>query len=98
MDKLHIALTELCFSINYFNQISVWEHVFSPKEYLTQQLETRFNKALVGMAMYNPETQIIAKPTELLNSVRAYMSVLQLIENYGMLSLQFLVRIIVPLY
>ena len=33
--------------------------------------------------MYNPETNEIAKPSELLNGVRAYMSVLQCIENYG---------------
>ena len=33
--------------------------------------------------MYNPETNEIAKPSELLNGVRAYMNVLQSIENYG---------------
>ncbi|ESO87789.1 hypothetical protein LOTGIDRAFT_176882, partial [Lottia gigantea] len=38
--------------------------------------------ALVGMMMYNPETNEIAKPSELLNGVRAYMNVLQSIENY----------------
>lgn len=40
-------------------------------------------RALVGMMMYNPETSEIAKPSELLNSVKAIMSVLQSIENYG---------------
>uniref|UniRef100_T1JIM6 Membrane-associated protein Hem n=1 Tax=Strigamia maritima TaxID=126957 RepID=T1JIM6_STRMM len=82
MDKLHMALTELCFSINYCSTIHVWEYIFAPREYLTQHLENRFNKALVGMMMYNPETNEIAKPSELLTSVRAYMSVLQSIENY----------------
>ena len=33
--------------------------------------------------MFNPETSEIAKPSELLNSVKAIMSVLQSIENYG---------------
>ena len=33
--------------------------------------------------MYNPVTSEIAKPSELLNSVKAIMSVLQSIENYG---------------
>lgn len=33
--------------------------------------------------MFNPETHEIAKPSELLNSVKAYMHVLQSIENYG---------------
>ena len=42
-----------------------------------------FYRALTGMMMHNPETQEIAKPSELLNSVRAIMNVLQSIENYG---------------
>jgi len=40
-------------------------------------------RALVGMMMYNNETKEIAKPSELLNSIKAIMSVLQSIENYG---------------
>jgi len=34
--------------------------------------------------MYNSDTKEIAKPTELLNSIKAIMNVLQSIENYGM--------------
>ncbi|XP_060594108.1 membrane-associated protein Hem-like isoform X2 [Ruditapes philippinarum] len=93
MDKLHMALTELCYAINHSSVIQVWEHGFVPREFFHQQLETRFNKmytfrdvfkdkALVGMMMYNPETNEIAKPSELLCSVKAIMSVLQSIENY----------------
>ena len=40
-------------------------------------------RALVGMMMYNPETNEIAKPSELLNSVRAIITVLQSVENYS---------------
>lgn len=82
MDKLHMALTELCYAINYCSVITVWEHGFVPREFFTQHLEARFNKALVGMMMYNPEANEIAKPSELLNSVRAIMTVLQSVENY----------------
>ncbi|OXA44151.1 membrane-associated protein Hem [Folsomia candida] len=82
MDKLHMALTELCYAINYCPSISVWEYTFAPKEYLHQHLESRFAKALVGMVMYNAETNEIAKPSELLASVRTYMNVLQTAENY----------------
>ena len=78
-----MALTELIFSINYCPSIHVWDHTFAPREYLHGHLESRFNKALVGMVMFNPETNEIAKPSELLSSVRAYMNVLQSIENYG---------------
>lgn len=82
MDKLHMALTELCFALNYCNVIQVRDHGFVPREFFLQLLETRFNKALVGMMMYNPETNEIAKPSELLSGVRAMMNVLQSIENY----------------
>lgn len=41
-----------------------------------------FCRSIVGMTMYNQATQEIAKPSELLTSVRAYMTVLQSIENY----------------
>nr|NVI74306.1 HEM-protein [Cucujiformia] len=82
MDKLHMALTELCYAINYFPNINVWEYTFAPREYLLQHLENRFIKALVGMVMFNPDTNEIAKPSELLVSVRSYMNVLQTVENY----------------
>ncbi|KAJ1522587.1 hypothetical protein ONE63_001770 [Megalurothrips usitatus] len=82
MDKLHMALTELCYAINYCSTITVWEYTFAPREYLHQHLETRFARALVGMVMHNPDTSEIAKPSELLASVRAYMNVLQTVENY----------------
>ena len=86
MDKLHMALTELCFAINYCSTINVWEYTFAPREYLTQHLENRFARALVGMVMFNSDTNEIAKPSELLASVRAYMNVLQTVENYGIYS------------
>lgn len=82
MDKLHMALTELCYAINYFSNINVWEYTFAPREYLHQHLESRFAKALVGMVMYSPDTNEIAKPSELLVCVRSYMNVLQTVENY----------------
>ena len=78
-----MALTELCFAINYCNQIQVWEYTFAPREYLYQHLEQRFARALVGMVMFNPDTSEIAKPSELLTSVKTYMNVLQSVENYG---------------
>lgn len=82
MDKLHMALTELCFAINYCSTINVWEYTFAPREYLHQHLENRFAKALVGMVMFNADASEIAKPSELLVCVRAYMNVLQTVENY----------------
>uniref|UniRef100_A0AAY5KVS6 Nck-associated protein 1 n=1 Tax=Esox lucius TaxID=8010 RepID=A0AAY5KVS6_ESOLU len=84
LDKLHTALSELCFSINYVPNMVIWEHTFTPREYLTSHLEILVPpfRSIVGMTMYNQATQEIAKPSELLTSVRAYMTVLQSIENY----------------
>lgn len=82
MDKLHTALAELCVAINYVPTFQIWEHTFTPKEYLTSHLEARFTKSIVGMTMYNQTTQDINKPSELLNSVKAYMSVLQGLEDF----------------
>jgi len=39
-----MALTELCFAINYCSVITVWEHGFVPRDFFTQHLELRFNK------------------------------------------------------
>ncbi|CAG0879245.1 unnamed protein product [Cyprideis torosa] len=81
-DKLHMALTELSYAINYCSKITVWDYTFAPREFLSQHLEHRFAKVLVGMTMYNNTTDEIAKPSELLSTVRGYMNVLQTVENY----------------
>ncbi|XP_078331819.1 nck-associated protein 1-like isoform X4 [Crassostrea virginica] len=96
MDELHMALTELCYAINYCNVIQVWEHGFVPREFFIQHLETRFNKALVGKMMYNPETCEIAKPSELLSSVKAIMSVLQGLENYVQIDIAWVFNSVLP--
>ena len=54
MDKLHMALTELCYSINFASTINVWEYTFAPREYLNQHLETRFARALSGETIAQP--------------------------------------------
>ena len=91
-----MALTELCFAINYCSTINVWEYTFAPREYLTQHLETRFARALVGMVMFSQETNEIAKPSELLASVRAYMNVLQSVENYGNYNTKYCYKLGLP--
>ena len=53
MDKLHMALTELCFAINYCSVITVWEHGFVPRDFFTQPLEQRFNKYSLTLCTSN---------------------------------------------
>ena len=43
-----MALTELCYAINYCSVINVWEHGFVPREFFMQHLEARFNKSVRG--------------------------------------------------
>ena len=79
---VNVIVASIVIIIIIFHPPSVWEYTFAPREYLHQHLETRFSRALAGMVMYSPETSEIAKPSELLTSVRAYMNVLQSVENY----------------
>ena len=81
-DKLMMVLNELCFSISYRKQITIWEHKFLPNEYLISHLENRFNKSLSEMVNYRPPAMEIAKPSELLSSVESYMDILTLVESH----------------
>ena len=41
-DLLMQKLIHLCWSLNHYPTISVWEHTFRPREYLTPHLEEIF--------------------------------------------------------
>ncbi|MGH0167499.1 UNVERIFIED_CONTAM: hypothetical protein FKN15_062155 [Acipenser sinensis] len=82
MDKLHLTLTELCFTFSYSSHFTVWEHVVIPAEYLLTQLETRLSKTIIRMANYNQTTKEISRPSELLASIRAYVESLHTLSSY----------------
>ncbi|VDP07691.1 unnamed protein product [Soboliphyme baturini] len=82
LDKLHFALSELCFAIDYYSEVVVWEHTFAPREYFIQHLQSRFNKAFLNLTVYSAEAQTIAKPSDLLNNMWSYIQVLKSLENY----------------
>ncbi|XP_069037603.1 nck-associated protein 1-like [Lepisosteus oculatus] len=82
MDKLHLALTELCFSFSLYNHFKVWEHILIPAEFLLSQLEARLAKTIIQMANYNQVTQEIARPSDLLAGIRAYMTTLHTLSRY----------------
>ncbi|XP_059172093.1 nck-associated protein 1-like [Physella acuta] len=82
IDKFNMALTDLCYALDYSAVIDVWDHGFIPREFFQQSLESNFNKALIKLIKYNPDTTEITRPSELLFSVRAYMNVIQNIGNY----------------
>uniref|UniRef100_A0A670YTP2 NCK associated protein 1 like n=1 Tax=Pseudonaja textilis TaxID=8673 RepID=A0A670YTP2_PSETE len=72
LDKLHLTLSELCWSINQANSIVVFEHIVTPVEYLSSQLEIRLSRYRNGRAC-SPE---IVRPTEVLAGVQAYATFL----------------------
>uniref|UniRef100_A0A671DXV3 NCK associated protein 1 like n=1 Tax=Rhinolophus ferrumequinum TaxID=59479 RepID=A0A671DXV3_RHIFE len=82
MDKLHINLTELALTMNHVYSFSVFEHTVFPSEYLSSHLEARLNRAIVWLAGYNATTQEIARPSELLAGVKAYIGFIQSLAQF----------------
>ncbi|XP_019515209.1 PREDICTED: nck-associated protein 1-like [Hipposideros armiger] len=82
MDKLHVSLTELALAMNHVYSFSVFEHTIFPSEYLSSHLEARLNRAIVWLAGYNATTQEIARPSELLAGVKAYISFIQSLAQF----------------
>ncbi|XP_006006697.1 nck-associated protein 1-like [Latimeria chalumnae] len=82
MDKLHLALTELCTGLNSYPQINVFNNIVIPMEFLAEELEYRFKCALVKMVKFNSATQEIMKPSEVLVGMKTYVQSLSSIEHY----------------
>ncbi|KAL8164072.1 UNVERIFIED_CONTAM: Nck-associated protein 1-like [Gekko kuhli] len=76
LDKLHLMLTELCWTLNYVPSFLVFEHTVTPAEYLSSQLEMRLNRALVRLAQASPGSTELARPSEVLAGVQAYATFL----------------------
>ncbi|XDV52257.1 hypothetical protein PO909_021001 [Leuciscus waleckii] len=82
LDKMHMALTELCASYSVCADFTVFKHIVVPAEFLLTQLEMRLNKVIVQMAGYNQSTHEIARPSDLLAGIQAYVSSLQCLNCY----------------
>ncbi|CAI5765035.1 Uncharacterized protein PODLI_1B040521 [Podarcis lilfordi] len=76
LDKLHLTLTEICWSLNNVTSFAVFEHTVTPAEYLSSQLETRLGRSLVRLAKPNPSSPELARPSEALAGVQAYTTFL----------------------
>uniref|UniRef100_A0A8C3NKW7 Uncharacterized protein n=1 Tax=Geospiza parvula TaxID=87175 RepID=A0A8C3NKW7_GEOPR len=77
MDKLHLTLAELSLSLNHVPNFTVFGHTVTPAEYLSSHLETRLTKAIVAMAGYSQASQEVARPSEVLAGLVAYMGLVQ---------------------
>ncbi|KAJ0068539.1 hypothetical protein NL108_008892 [Boleophthalmus pectinirostris] len=82
VDKMHLMLTELCSSYSLSSDLIVFEHIVVPTEFLLSHLETRLAEIIVRMANFNQATQEIARPSDLLASIRAYIATLQTLGSY----------------
>ncbi|XP_041837245.1 nck-associated protein 1-like [Melanotaenia boesemani] len=82
VDKMHLMLTELCSSYSLCSDLIVFDHTVVPTEFLLSQLETRLSEIIVRMANYNQTTQEIARPSDLLASIRAYIANLHSFSSY----------------
>ncbi|XP_070597100.1 nck-associated protein 1-like isoform X1 [Erythrolamprus reginae] len=76
LDKLHLTLSELCWSINQADSIVIFEHIVTPVEYLSSQLEIRLSRSLARLVKPNPSSPEIARPSEVLAGVQAYATFL----------------------
>ncbi|OAF69348.1 hypothetical protein A3Q56_02925 [Intoshia linei] len=84
IDKLHIALSQLCESLNnpLANQIIIHDTVLNTKEIFSLVLEKRLTMAIQTMVIVNSERNEITRPSELLHSLTAGMRVFQCLEDY----------------
>ncbi|XP_069509310.1 nck-associated protein 1-like [Ambystoma mexicanum] len=81
LDKLHGTLSELTMSLNYVNSLNVFDHIVTPAEYLSAQLDSQLNRSIVRMANYNQLTNEITRPSEVLDSLRAYITNIHLVSH-----------------
>eukprot|EP00731_Ephydatia_muelleri_P012654 Em0006g1548a len=81
-------LVDLCFSLNCFLSILVWDHSFVLREYLVSHLEDLLMKNIVSMMKHNPVTFEIDHPSTVLRRIRSYISCLRSLELYVNIDMQ----------
>ncbi|VDK88818.1 unnamed protein product [Litomosoides sigmodontis] len=73
-DKLQTALHELCSAVTSSRQVVVSDHIFVPREYLAQQLESQLTQSIHALVSSSEHPM---RPCQLLASINAHMIVLQ---------------------
>ncbi|OZC10769.1 Membrane-associated protein gex-3 family protein [Onchocerca flexuosa] len=73
-DKLQTALHELCSAVTSSRQVIVSGHIFAPREYLAQQLESQLTQSIQTLISSSEHPM---RPCQLLASINAHMIVLQ---------------------
>lgn len=81
IDSKYQGQVNLLQAITHCKDLTVWEHVFSPREYLVSHLEEFFSKTIFRLLNYNEATHEIARPSALLRDVRSYITSLHRLEE-----------------
>lgn len=82
-DKNSLYLTELSFALSRFNELNVSNHIFAPREYLTQCLERQILLNLVQFAHYTQKDKpdlTPRRPSEVLAFLNAQLNILQTLD------------------
>ncbi|CAJ0558036.1 unnamed protein product, partial [Mesorhabditis spiculigera] len=89
-DKRQTILVELASAFTAVRNFTVAEHIFSPTEYLFQQLETKFAEMIINAATQTPT--LPRRPSELLSILDCYMTVLSNVDTLVAFDVQTLMR------
>eukprot|EP00794_Sanderia_malayensis_P017057 gene17057-18775_t len=81
MEVKYQGQNDMLIAVTHCKDITVWDHVFSPKEYLVSHLEDDFAKVVTKLANYSETTQEIARPSHLLRDVKVYLATFYRIEE-----------------
>ncbi|XP_055900787.1 nck-associated protein 1-like isoform X2 [Biomphalaria glabrata] len=92
LDKYYMALTDLCYAINYSPVISVWDHCFIPQEFLLQTLEAMLTKVIADLTQIVTDGKTVAKPKDVLCAIQSHLNILQNVGNFVHLDISRLLR------
>jgi NCK-associated protein 1 len=81
-DQTLIQLSNVSWSVNHYPTLSCWEHTFRPREYIISHLNELFASMVVELVGNNEATESIARPSEVLHKLKAFIVSLRSVEAY----------------
>ncbi|XP_062504745.1 nck-associated protein 1-like [Corticium candelabrum] len=82
LDNHMLMLIGICSALNHVPMLTAWEHKFVPREYLGSHIEDLLSRHVMSLLGNYQQLGEISRPSEVLSGIKAYMSVLKLVENY----------------
>nr|WEL12754.1 NCK-associated protein 1 [Halisarca dujardinii] len=81
-DQVVVKLSNLSWSVNHYPTLSCWEHVFRPREYIITYVNELFANMIVELVKYNEDSDVIARPSEVLHKLKAFVVSIRSVEAY----------------